>query len=379
MKPSSHIPALLPSGLFDQLAPLAEEESRLTSSLLNFFRQSAYQHVQPPLMEFSASLLGKGEESELARQSFRVMDPLSQQMLALRPDMTMQIARIAGSTLAGAPRPLRLCYAGQTLRTLPDAVRTARQFRQIGIELFGSDSYLADVEVIQLAVTGLQQQGIMDLTIDLSMPDLLSRLLSDTEETHREDLIQAIAHKDIAAIERFGHSAIASLSTIAEPASSALDKLRSATLPSGCEGMIRTLEQTIETVNNRLEGDVQITVDPLEMRGFGYHHGISFSLFARENQQEVGRGGRYVSAYGEPATGFTLYTEDLLPLMAKNSQQKQSILVPTHCPSARLISLQAQGYHTGYALSDSLTKEAKRLKYNHILSNDLTSIQEVDT
>ena len=141
--------ALLPAGLRDALPEEAEREAMAVHSLMNAFRAEGYQTVKPPLMEFEQSLLS-GPGGELTQHLFRLMDPISQQMMGLRADITPQIARIAASRLAGSPRPLRLCYSGQVLRVRGDQLRPERQFTQAGIELFGSDAVKADVEIVAL-------------------------------------------------------------------------------------------------------------------------------------------------------------------------------------------------------------------------------------
>ena len=82
---------------------------------MDVFAAHGYQRVKPPLLEFEDSLLA-GSGAAVAEQTFRLMDPDSQRMMGLRADTTPQVARIATTRLAGAPRPLRLSYAGQCLR-----------------------------------------------------------------------------------------------------------------------------------------------------------------------------------------------------------------------------------------------------------------------
>ena len=107
-------PALLPAGLADVLPPNAVLEAKATEDLINTFAACGYERVKPPLIEFEDTrTLGSGEAT--ADQSFRLLDPVSQRMLAVRADMTIQIARIA-TAFPDAPRPLRLSYAGQVLR-----------------------------------------------------------------------------------------------------------------------------------------------------------------------------------------------------------------------------------------------------------------------
>src|SRR5271168_3094244 len=107
-------PALLPAGLRDLLPPDAETEAATVEVLMDVFASHGYQRVKPPLLEFEDSLLA-GSGQAVAEQTFRIMDPDSHRMMGLRADTTPQVSRIATTRLATAPRPLRLCYAGQCL------------------------------------------------------------------------------------------------------------------------------------------------------------------------------------------------------------------------------------------------------------------------
>ena len=122
---------LLPTGLADILPPEAEFEASVTESLMTSFAQYGYERVKPPLIEFEDVLLS-GSGSTTAKQTFRMMDPISQRMLGVRADMTLQIARIASTRLGDVPRPIRLSYAGQVLRVKGSDLRPKRQFGQIG-------------------------------------------------------------------------------------------------------------------------------------------------------------------------------------------------------------------------------------------------------
>ncbi|MCT6855268.1 MAG: ATP phosphoribosyltransferase regulatory subunit, partial [Bombella apis] len=86
-------PALLPMGFVDLLPAEAEAEARGLAAVMDVFSCHGYERVRPPLLEFEASLLS-GSGAALAEQSFRLLDPSSHRMMALRPDMTTQIARI---------------------------------------------------------------------------------------------------------------------------------------------------------------------------------------------------------------------------------------------------------------------------------------------
>ena len=122
------------------------------------FAAYGYERVKPPLVEFEETLLA-GSGAALADQTFKLVDPLSQRTLALRADMTMQIARIATTRLANRPRPLRLSYAGQVVRVVGSELRAERQFGQVGAELVGVHCARADVEIITMAAEALAQRG----------------------------------------------------------------------------------------------------------------------------------------------------------------------------------------------------------------------------
>lgn len=358
---------LLPSGLFDLLPPHAEAESLLVSTLLSHFRSCGYEQVSPPLMEYEDTLINQ-RDKHLSTQSFRVMDPLSQKMMAVRADMTMQIARIAGSLLFEAPRPLRLCYMGQTLRTTPEPTRSTRQFRQIGIEMLGCNDVLADVEVMQTAVTGAHALGMKNLSVDVNLSSLFDHLTSHMEPDQREALRESLRRKDIAAIEAFGQEDLTMLAKTIGPAKTALETLSQHPFRADVKRSIETLATTCHLLQERLSGSISITIDPLEMKGFGYYTGLSFSVFLTDESVEVGRGGRYRTEYGEDATGFTLYIEDLLSVIASGGD-KPRLLVPSDTSEDKARHWRQQGYVVIYALTDDTKGEARRLNCSHRIHN----------
>ena len=98
---------LLPPGCYDVLPPHARAESTLSARILDIFASYGYEQVAPPLLEYSDHLLA-GRGAALSSQMFRVMDPTAHRVMAIRPDITLQIARIASGPLADTPRPLRV-------------------------------------------------------------------------------------------------------------------------------------------------------------------------------------------------------------------------------------------------------------------------------
>ena len=367
--------ALLPAGFADLLPPEAGFEAATVERLMSAFAAQGYVRVKPPLLEFEESLLG-GSGAAMARHSFRLMDPVSQRMLALRPDMTLQVARIAAVRLGGEPRPLRLCYAGQVVRVTGDALRSARQFGQIGCELIGSASVAADVEAVQLAASSLVDIGARGLSVVLSSPTLVGALIEGTGLAGDQAALlrNALDRKDAAAVATPGGEAAAMLGLLLREsgdAARALAALRTAGLPPRATEDARRLEEVVATLGAR-RPDLAVTVDLVENRGFEYHTGLCFTLFARGVRGELGRGGRYLAGGdfaaggGEAATGFTLYTDTILRALP-SPEPARRVFVPMDAPASTGEALRGAGWATLAALAvhDDTIAEARRLGCSH--------------
>src|SRR5262249_17378843 len=243
-----------------------------------------YASVKPPLVEFEDSLLA-GAGAAMGPRTFRVMDPISQRMLGLRADMTMQVARIAATRLRRLPRPLRLSYAGEILRVKGDELRPERQFGQVGAELIGSASAAADAEVVVLSAEALAAVGVAKLTVDLSSPRLAPAVIAAAglDEEDAAKVREALDRKDQAAVERRAGKAgptLIELLKITGPAARALAALARIALPADAAAEARRLAEIVGLVRAALP-TLQLTIDPVEIRGFEYHTGACFTLFAR--------------------------------------------------------------------------------------------------
>jgi ATP phosphoribosyltransferase regulatory subunit len=338
--------ALLPAGLRDALAPEAEQEAEIVWRILETFAGYGYRRVKPPLVEFEESLLASSQAA-LAPQTFRLMDPDSRRMMALRADMTPQVARIAATRLKGEGRPLRLSYAGQVLRVKGDTLRPERQFGQVGAELIGADEPQADSEIVVMAARALAKVGAANVSVDLALPYLVPAVLAD--RTAGENLRVALDRRDATALAKQGGEGalLAKLVEASGPVEKALPALTALALPDAAKGEIARLARAVELMRGSLP-DLALTVDAVERRGFEYQKGLSFTFFAKNVRGELGRGGRYLAGEdlmegaGETATGVTLYTDTVLRAIPFPSARRQ-IFVPLDAPKGTAEALRAQG------------------------------------
>ncbi len=376
--------ALLPAGLQDLLPPDAAHEAAVLERLVAAFASFGYDRVKPPLMEFEETLLS-GAGSAVAKESFRLMDPVSQRMMALRADITPQVARIAATRLQSEPRPLRLCYGGQVLRVRGGQLRPERQFAQAGAELIGAPEESGDAEVVVMAVAALAAAGVGGLTVDLSLPTLVPAVTQGLEiaADAAEALRQALDRKDAEAVAQLSGARgdlFDGLLRAAGPARRALAALAALALPEEAKSAVDGLAHVVARVERDMPG-VALTVDPVEHRGFEYQTGISFTLFADDVRGELGRGGRYLAdgfgARRETSTGFTLYMDTVLRAVAAPARPARLFLPQGSDPETGR-SLREQGWST---LSDlggagDPIAEARRLGCSHALIGG--QVQEID-
>lgn len=374
--------ALLPAGMCDVLPPDAEIESRAMEDLITLFSGRGYQRVKPPLIEFEESLLSDSGTA-MAGQTFRLMDPVSQRMMGVRADMTLQVARIATTRLKNAPRPLRLCYGDQILRVRGTQLRPERQFGQVGMELIGTEDAAGDAEIILGAVDALSGLDISSLSVDLAMPTLAPAVAEGLKLSKQAgaDLRQALDRKDIAAVSalsdvlgKTGTALFTALLEATGPAEQALAKLMALDLPAQAVTERAKLAATLAAIRAG-NPDLTLTIDPVECRGFEYHSGVTFTFFAGGVRGELGSGGRYIAGkrsgeVGEPATGMTLFMDTILRAMPR-PQLEPRLYLPPKTPLADGQRLRDEGYVTvaGFGETKDNAAEAKRLGCSLVFSN----------
>lgn len=350
--------ALLPEGLHDVLPPLADAAAALERRVLEAAASYGYERVDPPLAEFASGLATRLKAGGLT-DAVRYVDPVSGATLAIRPDITAQVARIAATRMAHHPRPVRLSYAGPVLRLSAPTLAPARAWRQIGCELIGLDTVAAAAEVVAVAADALAAAGARDPSIDFTLPDLVNTLAAGPLSLAPEQIAPLRAALD--AKDAGGVAALAPaylpLIEAAGPFAPALERLRAfdrtGALASRLDGLARIAEG--------LEGRVALTLDPTERHGFEYQSWLGFSLFAGGVGREVGRGGTYTLMHGdgreEAATGFTLFADALAG--GEPKPERRRLFLPFGTPAGEGARLRREGWVTVAALERGDTPDAQ--------------------
>jgi ATP phosphoribosyltransferase regulatory subunit len=362
---------LLPEGLEDRL-PL--EAARITAAMracLDVLAGHGYDRVRPPLLEFETSLAGRmagvtvGETSAM----FRFVDPASLRTLALRSDMTPQVGRIAATSLASAPRPLRLAYCGDTVVIKASQLDPARERLQLGAELIGADTVAAASEAVMLAVEALKAAGLSGISVDFTLPDLVDTLAAKTFPL-APDQIEAVRReldtKDAGGLRAAGGSAYLPLLYATGPIEGALAALREVDAGGALKSRLDGLAAIAAAVAAMGEGAARITLDPTERHGFEYQTWFGFTLYAEGLRRAAGRGGTYrIAGSEEPATGFTLYL-DRLAEIAPQPEAARMIYLPTGHDRALAVQLRFEGWRTLGQLSEG--EDPKALGCDYVLA-----------
>lgn len=350
-------PGLLPEGFHDRLPPYADAAARAEACVLETARLHGYERVDPPLAEFADELAARLKAGQLS-DAVRFVDPVGQATLAIRPDITAQVARIAATRMGHHPRPVRLSYAGSVLKLRGGQLAPARELRQVGAELIGLDSVAAAREVVGVAVDALAAAGVADVSVDFTLPDLVDTLAAGPLPVAPELaglLRERLDAKDAGSVAEIA-PAYLPLVEAAGPFGDAMARLRK--FDAG--GALASRLDGLAEIAGTLGDDVVTTLDPTERHNFEYQSWFGFSLFRTGASRELGRGGTYAVMHAdgreEPATGFSLFAEALL---GDDAVERRRLFLPLGTPAADGRRLRAEGWVTVAALDAEDTPAAQ--------------------
>ena len=356
---------LLPEGLEDRLPQSAARITRAMRACLDVLDSYGYDRVRPPLLEFEASLAQRMEGIH-TRQMFRFVDPASLRTLALRSDITPQLGRIAATSMADAPRPLRLAYCGDTALIRASQLDPARERLQLGAELIGADTAAAAGEIVMLAIRALQAAGLTGISVDFTLPDLVDTLAADAMPlaAGQVDAVRReLDTKDAGGLKAAGGDAYLPLLYATGPFDEAMATMRD--IDAG--GALGSRLDALETIAARIGDSARITLDPTERHGFEYQSWFGFTLYAHGVRGAAGRGGTYtIGGSDEPATGFTIYVDGIAEA-APEIEARKTVYLPKCHAEADAQRLRAEGWRTIEQLSDN--EDARALGCTHRLND----------
>jgi ATP phosphoribosyltransferase regulatory subunit len=318
----------LPKGSRIYLPDEAARKRHAETGLLGIFERWGYREIVTPTFEYF-DVLSLGTDGRLQEDMFKFVDRQTGRMLALRADITPQIARIVATRLRDEPKPIRLAYLTNVFRDDDSQVSRYREVYQAGVELIGLEKPEAEVEIIAMTIEGLRALGLHRFQIDLGHPDFFRGLLDEVraETTRKRELQTALSRKDVSTLERVAgeldaparvREALAALPTLVGHE----NVLERAAAFARSERSLRALTNLTEVYRLLaiyVLGDA-VLLDLGEVRGFDYYSGLHFEAYVAGYGASVAGGGRYDQMLGRfgydcPAVGFAFDVAAALAVM----------------------------------------------------------------
>ncbi|WP_421016473.1 histidine--tRNA ligase [Furfurilactobacillus cerevisiae] len=314
-----------PKGTADILPGMSEKWSYVEDTARLLFNDYQFHEIRTPMFEnFEVFSRSAGDTSDVVTKEMYDFHDKGDRHIALRPEGTAGVVRAYVENKLYAPeqeKPYKVFYMGPMFRYERPQTGRSREFHQIGVESFGSDSPAVDVEIMAMAMDFFNHLGLTNLKLavnslgDKETREAYHQALVDYLEPHFNDLSedsQSRLHKNPLRVL---------------DSKDKKDKEIVANAPSILDFMTPDAQKHLDTVKEMLEAlKIPFEIDPTMVRGLDYYNHTIFEI--ETNSPALGHGwmticggGRYnglVEELGGPETpgfGFGIGMERLLLLL----------------------------------------------------------------
>jgi histidyl-tRNA synthetase len=293
-----------PRGTFDVLPADAHARRRVGAVAAQAFARAGYEPIATPAFEDTELFeRGVGRSTDIVRKEMFTFEDKGGRSITLRPEGTAPICRAyLEHGMHKLAQPVKLSYAGPFFRHERPQAGRYRQFHQVGVEAIGTDSPLADAEVIMLLSDLLAQLGVPGVELRLGSLGSTQARSAYLEElkahlrTHEAELSKDVRERiEINPLRAFD-----------------ADDEGTRGVMAGAPTLVGRLEgedaEHFAEVRALLEAaGIPFEIDPTLVRGLDYYTRTIFSFVCNElgAQSEVGGGGRYdglIEQLGGPPT-----------------------------------------------------------------------------
>ncbi|RAK11699.1 ATP phosphoribosyltransferase regulatory subunit [Halanaerobium saccharolyticum] len=325
-------------GVRDILPAELRKRRAIYQTIREVFEANAYREVITPTLEsleLYAGIEGLVDKSEM----FKVVDDKGQ-ILVLRPDLTMPIARLAASRFQDSPRPLKFSYLSSAFQSKNSQSLSLKEKTQAGVELIGSDGLESDLEMILLLIKTMQKVGVEEPLVDIGHADLINEIFADLNiaETEKSELRQLLAAKNKVGIKNYikdieltedAAEVLLRLPSLFGAPKKVVKELEKMPLSTETKDALKTLEKLFNKLEE-FEALKYITFDPMLISRHGYYTGLIFKGYAKGYSNLLASGGRYdnlTEKFGveEPAVGFALEIENLLDYLNRTENFSEDL------------------------------------------------------
>lgn len=312
-----------PRGFRDVLPQEAAERQIMSDAMIGVMSAWGYGRVETPSLEEYATLT-TGVGGSLEGTAFRLFDG-DGRLLALRPEMTVPIARMVATRFERNGGPHRLSYVSRVFREQDSMRGQSREFTQIGLELVGVSGPAADAEVVAVLAEALKAASLDEFVIGIGVAGVLRAIIeaAGMPAAWGADVVRAAHDRNLVGIDR-----LAASDSVPAPVAEALravprirggreaiERCRLAARGCNVGPALDALEETWGLLAvSGVAGCVSI--DFGIMRSFDYYTGMVLEVYAPGLGLPIGGGGRYDGLLAEfgadsPAAGFAVGLERL--------------------------------------------------------------------
>ncbi len=328
---------------------LLPEEAETLNFVVCKARETAqlygYKEVVTPVVEPYELLSAKSGE-EIRQRMFTFKD-LGDRTVALRPEFTASIARLATTALKTEPKPLRVFSVGSVYRYDEPQRGRYREFWQSNFELMGSDKPEADAETILVTNNLMKAAGLQNYTFKIGHIGIIRGLLNqrDIDDKTQNAILQLMDKKEycrafeLVAEEEFRVVLQGLLELKGETPFETVEKIED--LVDGCEEAAAAADNLRDVLWLVDECGCPVeTVEPAFARGLEYYTGMIFEVNVPELDVALGGGGRYdrlIEVFGgepTPAVGVAHGLDRIaLALQAQKTplaapRMKKAVVIP---------------------------------------------------
>ena len=172
MNGTAHSRTQVPPGVQCFVGEEARRRRRIEDRVVSVFEGWDYEEIIPPLFDYADVFAGQA----LAPKTYSFVGR-DGSLLALRPDFTSLLAKVAAGRLAHRPAPIRLYYSGEVLRYEPPKAGRQSELYQMGLEHLGGDPPAADAEILAVAAECLDALGVRGWVLSLCHVGVFNWLL----------------------------------------------------------------------------------------------------------------------------------------------------------------------------------------------------------
>jgi ATP phosphoribosyltransferase regulatory subunit len=309
----------IPPGTRDVLPEEMRELRRLQAALIEVFEGRGYGEVATPALEYDEVLSRGGGRAHDA--AYRFFDQ-GGELLALRSEMTVPIARLVATRYAQVSPPHRFCYLAGAYRAVSPQRGEMREFTQAGVELIGAPEADGTGEVIEVLQEALDAAGLGSAVIGLGDADLYRDLVAEygLDERAGEGVLERLGAHDLVGLEAELGDAGASEEQIAvclavsqlRGGAEVLERARAYDSPAVARAADR-LDGIYRGLEDR-PGGYRVQFDFGLMRDLAYYNGAILEIYDPAVGHVLGGGGRYdglIKRFGLElsAAGFALNVE----------------------------------------------------------------------